>query len=96
MKLTKVLVLAALPSLLARGAPNKDVFDLKVTRVRMLRNQPGDLHIDTEGVTFRSNDSKTTVTILMKDLREADVADPHALRFETYEVQKWKLIERRE
>ncbi len=32
----------------------------------------------------------------MKDLREADVADPHALRFQTYEVQKWKPIERRE
>jgi hypothetical protein len=32
----------------------------------------------------------------MKELRQADVADPHALRFETYDVQKWKPIERRE
>jgi hypothetical protein len=37
-----------------------------------------------------------TVTIPMKDLRETDVADARALRFETYEVQKWKPIERRE
>jgi hypothetical protein len=32
----------------------------------------------------------------MKDLREADVADPHALRFEIYDVQKWKPIGLRE
>ena len=72
------------------------MFDLKVARVRMLRDQPGDLHIDAQGVTFRSTDGKTTITIPMQDLREADVADSHALRFETYEVQKWKPIERRE
>jgi len=81
---------------LAGGAPERNVFDLKVDRARMLRNQAGDLHIDAEGATFRSSDGKTTVTIPMKDLREADVADAHALRFETYEVQKWKPIERRE
>jgi hypothetical protein len=95
MTLAKILVLTALPALLATGA-DKGIFDLPVTRVRMLRNQPGDLHIGTQGVTFRSSDGKTTITIAMKDLREADVADPHALRFETYEVQKWKAIQRRE
>jgi hypothetical protein len=62
----------------------------------MLRNQSGDLHIDTEGVTFRSSDGKTTFTIPIRNLREADVADRHALRFDTYAVQKWKPIERRE
>jgi hypothetical protein len=97
MRVARVLSLTLLPALLVgAGAAEKDTFDLKVTRVRMLRNQPGGLHIDSEGVTFRSTDGKTTVTIPMKDLREADVADPHALRFETYEVQKWKPIERRE
>jgi hypothetical protein len=95
MTLAKVLVLTALPALLATGA-DKGIFNLKVTRVRMLRNQPGDLHIDNEGVTFKSTAGNTTVKIPMKDLREADVADPHALRFETYQVQKWKPIERRE
>jgi hypothetical protein len=34
--------------------------------------------------------------IAMEDLREADVADSHALRFQTYEGQKWKPVERRE
>jgi hypothetical protein len=93
MTLAKFVVLTV-PALLATGA-DKGGFDLRVTRVRMLRNQPGDLHIDTEGVKFRSSDGKTTITIAMKDLREADVADPHALRFETYEFQKWKPIKRR-
>src|SRR5438874_13073968 len=95
MTLAKIVVLTALSAWLAGGA-DKDVFDLSVTRVKMLRNQPGDLHIDAKGVTFRSRDGKTTIKIALQNLREADVADTHALRFETYEVQKWKPIERRE
>src|SRR5882757_7828442 len=96
MTFPKVFALLALPTLLTAETAGKTVFDLKVERVRMLRNQAGDLHIDAEGITFRSSDGKTTVTIPMEDLREADVADPHALRFQTYEVQKWKPIVRRE
>ena len=96
MKFAKAPALTMLSVLLALAASDNTSFDLKVQRVRMLRNQSGDLHIDAEGVTFRSSDGKTTLTISMKDLREADVANPHALRFETYEVQKWKPIERRE
>jgi len=95
MTLAKVLILTLLSALLATAAEN-DILDLKVARIRMLRNQPGDLHIGADGVTFRSGDGKTTIAIAMKDLREADVADAHALRFETYEVQKWKPNERRE
>jgi hypothetical protein len=101
MKFPIILVLVVLRTLLAAEAADKDVFnrdmfDLKVERVRLLRNQSGDLHVDAEGVTFRSSDGRTIITIPMKDLREADVADPHGLRFETYEVQKWKPMERRE
>ena len=96
MTLVRVLSLAVLVAGLVVGAAEKDVFDLKVERVRILRNQPGALHIDAQGTTFRSSDGKTSITIPMQDLREADVADAHALRFETYEVQKWKPIERRE
>src|SRR5439155_22272229 len=80
----------------AAAAVERDAFDLKVERVRMLRNQPGDLHIDAQEVRFRSSDSKTSIAIPMQDLREADVADPHHLRFETYDVEKWKPMERRQ
>src|SRR5713101_4158382 len=96
MTLVRVLSLTVLAAGLAASAMERDVFDLKVERVRILRNQPGDLHIDAQGITFRSSDGKTSITIPMQDLREADVADPRALRFETYEVRKWKPIECRE
>lgn len=71
-------------------------FDLNVKHVRALRNRPGELHIDARGITFRSTDGKSDVTIKMEDLRTASVVDPRALRFETYEVNKWKPIARRE
>jgi hypothetical protein len=91
---TRVLALTALAPLFAMGAPENGVFDLKVARVRTLRDQPGDLHIDIQGIAFRSTDGKTTIAIAMKDLRDVSVADRHALRFGTYEVQKWKPMER--
>lgn len=96
MTLLRVLSLTVVVAGLAAGATETDVFDLRVERLRMLRNQPGDLHIDAQGITFRSNDGKTSIMIPMQDLREADAADPRSLRFETYEVQKWNPVERRE
>jgi hypothetical protein len=94
MTFMSVLALTALASLFAMAAPQNSVFDLKVTRVRTLRDQPGDLHIDSQGIEFRSTDGKTTIAIPMKDLRDVSVADSRALRFGTYEVQKWKPVER--
>ena len=94
MTLVRVLALTALVPLFTMAAPENSAFDLKVTRVRTLRDQPGDLHIDGQGIAFRSADGKTSITIAMKDLRDVDVADAHALRFGTYEIQKWKPMER--
>ena len=94
MTFVRVLALTALVPLFAMAAPESSVFDLKVTRVRTLRDQPGDLHIDGQGIAFRSADGKASIEIPMKDLREVSVADAHALRFGTYEVQKWKPVER--
>ncbi len=94
MTLVRVFALTALVPLFAMAAQENSVFDLKVTRVRTLRDQLGDLHIDSQGIEFRSADGKTIITIPMKDLRDVSVADAHALRFGTYEVQKWKPVER--
>src|SRR5882757_1427867 len=96
MTLVRVVSLVLLGAGFVAAAAERDVFDMKVERVRIPRNQPGDLHLDAQGITFRSTDGKTSITIAMADLREVDVADPRSLRFETYEVQKWKPIERRE
>jgi hypothetical protein len=94
MTLVRVFALTVLVPLFTMAAPENSVFDLKVTRVRTLKDQPGDLHIDDQGIAFRSGDGKTSITIAMKDLRDVSVADAHALRFGTYEVQKWKPVER--
>src|SRR5579859_1338439 len=94
MTLVRLFALTVLVPLFTTAAPENSVFDLKVTRVRTLKDQPGDLHIDDQGIAFRSGDGKTSITIAMKDLRDVSVADPHALRFGTYEVQKWKPVER--
>jgi len=94
MTLARVFALTALMPLFAMAAPENSVFDLKVTRVRTLHDQPGNLHIDGQGIEFRSTDGKTSMVIPMKDLRDVNVADPRALRFGTYEVQKWKPVER--
>jgi len=96
MTLMRLLALTLMHAVFVIGAPGEDVFDLEVSRSRVPRDQPGTLHIDSQGVTFQSRDGKTRITISLRDLREVDVADPHALRFETYEVSKWKPIERRE
>src|SRR5262245_5256991 len=96
MRFTQLAGLLALGAQLALAQDLPDTFDFKVERVRLLRNQPGDLHVDGQGVTFRSHDAKTTITIPFQNLREADVADPRGLRFQAYDVQKWKPFERRE
>lgn len=96
MRLIRIIGLATLIAAVTQAQAVPEAFDMKATRVRLLRNQPGDLHIDAKEITFRSADNKTTITVPVQDLREADVADPRSLRFQTYEVQKWKPIERRE
>jgi hypothetical protein len=92
----RVLALTVLHATLVIGAQSKDVFDLEVSRSRIPKDQPGTLHIDSQGITFQSRDGKIQITISLRDLREVDMADPRAIRFETYEVSKWKPIERRE
>jgi hypothetical protein len=93
-RFTTVFVFTVLQVSLAMAAPNLESFDMRVTRVRSGRGQTGTLHIDTKGLRFTSLDSKTAVTITMLDLREADVADPRALHFATYEHRKWMPTER--
>ena len=48
MMLSRIVLFALTPTLIALGAP-QEVFDIAVERVRLLRDQPGDLHIDSQG-----------------------------------------------
>lgn len=70
-------------------------FDLPATWVRRGRDRIGDLHVDSDGIQFRPKDGKAAVTVPINDLREVDVADPKALRFETYAVSRWNPADRR-
>ncbi len=67
------------------AASAADNFELEVSRSRILSHQLGTLRVDAQAVTFQSRDGKTRITIPLRDLREAAVADPRALRFETYD-----------
>ncbi len=82
-------------TVLLAAMPQTNSFDIPVERVHSFRKQPGDLHIDEKGVAFRSKDGKTSITVPMRDLREASVADPHALSFQTYEIRKAMPFHRR-
>ena len=86
-------ILALVVSAVAFADPPES-FDLYVERVRTLRDQPGDLHIDDTGIRFQSTDKKTVISIRLEDLREVSVADAQALRFQTYDVEKWKPTDR--
>jgi hypothetical protein len=78
------------------AAASAGTFDFKVERIRLSRNQSGNLHIDAKGIRFQSSDEKTVITIPFEDLRQADVANPKTLRFQMYAVDKWKPFARRE
>lgn len=82
--------------LLAFGlvAPAAETFDLKVTLVRALRDQKGALHIDSDGIVFRSDDGKTRIAVALPEIREADVADPRRLRFGLYGVRTFEPSDR--
>jgi len=96
MRFIRVIGIGALAAHFGMTQNVPDVFDLKVERVRILKNQRGDLHIDGQGISFQSLDGKTKISVPIDDLRQADVADPRSLRFQAYEVEKWKPIKRRE
>jgi hypothetical protein len=96
MNLIAIAGLAAVVATIGQAQTPPEEFNIKVERVRLLRNERGDLHIDARGVTFRSSDGKTAISIPVEDLREADVADPRSLRFQRYDVKKWEPMERRE
>jgi hypothetical protein len=73
-----------------------DSFQFAVWHVRPLwRDERGQLDIGASGVSYKSDDGKTTLQIAWEDIREADVADPKVIRIETYDRLKRKAGERR-
>lgn len=76
-------------------ASGQDDFRYPVFRCKLLRDEPGQLEISKTGVSYRSDNGKTTIHIPLKDILEADVSDPGVMRFETYDILKRRLTGRR-
>ena len=93
MMFSRVFALTVFQMGLVIAALGAEAFDFDVARWRPLRDEPGTLHIDARAITFHSRDGKTSLTIPLRELREANVADARALRFGMYEVNKWKRRE---
>jgi hypothetical protein len=74
----------------------QEAFDFDAEHVRILRNKRGTLHVDVHGVIFRSDDPNSDIQIPLERLRHVDVSNPKALHFETFDVEKWRPVKRRE
>ena len=79
-------------TLLEAAAP----FHFAVYRKKLLRDELGQLEIGELGVTYRSDDGKTSYTLSFADIREADVSVPGRITIETYDVVKRRLGGNRE
>ncbi len=83
----KTLVLLTLT--LAAAAATPESFHIPAQKIELRHNRPGTLHLDKEGVIFRSDDHKHDVALALKDIKTADLSDFRNLRFEVYEPAKW-------
>ena len=86
-----LIVSVALGGLQAQGS-----FEYDVVRSRsMQKDEPGQLRINEAGIQYHSTNGKTSITLPFIDVHEMDVADPSAIRIETYEMLTRKLSGRR-
>jgi hypothetical protein len=76
-------------------AHSQEVFRYPVSHVRLLRDQSGELQIDTTAVSYRSENGETTIRIPLRDIRKADVSEPGVIRIETYDILKRRLGDKR-
>ncbi len=91
------------------GAPNPPPeFQFSVVRVRsvagvalpnvgvpLLKKERGRLIFSDSGVTYKSQNGKTSIELPYADIREADVSEPRKVRLETYNILKSNPFENR-
>jgi len=77
--------------LLATVSHGAEVFTYHVERDRLIRDQRGELRIDAGGLSYKSDNGKTTLQIPLGEIREADVSDPRIIDVKTYDVLKRSL-----
>ena len=66
-------------------------FEFAVYRTKLPRHEPGQLTINESGVSYRSENGKTSLTLPFLDIREADLSDPVRITLTTYDIAKLRL-----
>jgi len=84
----------AIVGLLVAAAVAQPV-EFSVSWKRLLRDKAGSLTVAASGVRFDSADGTASIELPLADIRRADLSDPKAVSFETYDVLKRKLEGRR-
>ena len=75
----------------ASAAQAGEAFRFPVVRDKFLRDESGQLTIDDEGITYRSNNGKTSLQFPYADIRKADLSRPNLIRLHIYDRLKRKL-----
>jgi hypothetical protein len=87
----KIYFLAVLLStgMVAEGV---EPFQFQVYRGKQLRRrEPGQLTITDSGVSYRSDNEKTSLVLSFADIKRADLSDPSRIELERYDITKWRL-----
>ena len=66
-------------------------FEFAVYRTKLPRHEPGQLAVTESGVSYRSDNGKTSLTLPFLDIREADLSDPARITLTTYDIAKLRL-----
>jgi hypothetical protein len=80
---------------IAWGLHAQTSFQYPAERAKFGRNETGTLEIDPDGISFKSANGQTSISIPLIDVKEMDLSDSSILRFETYDILKQRLGARR-
>ncbi len=81
--------------LLAATSHAEEAFRYRVERDKLIRDQRGDLRIDSGGFAYKSDNGKTILEIPLAEILEVDVSHPRSIRLKTYDILKRNLTRRR-
>ncbi len=77
------------------AAQAAQVFQFAVVRERTTRRgEPGKLEISQSGISYASNNGKTSVDVPLANIWEADISDPKLIAIETFDRGKLTLGQR--
>ena len=79
----------------ASAAQAGEAFRFPVVRDKFLRDESGQLTIDDEGITYRSDNGKISLEFAYVDILKVNLSRPDVIRLQTYDRLKRKLTRNR-